>query len=131
MTSAVPLVIRLLKAAAPVGALVGDRIEPERAPDGGSLPLIVVRSSSSRQVYGLARSAPLREGRLNVLCAASTYSAAEKLAEAVIAALKDVRAAKVAGKSITVMQDGEDAGTWDESGRTFNRIVGFRVSISG
>ena len=66
-----------------------------------------------------------------MLCAASTYSAAEKLAEAVIAALKDVRAAKVAGKSITVMQDGEDAGTWDESGRTFNRIVGFRVSISG
>lgn len=130
MTSPVPLVIALLKASSVIGAKVGDRIEPELA-TRDVLPRIVVRQASSRELYGLARSANAREARVTVLCAAERYTAADALAEAVRDALKDVRHAKVGQHRVTVMQDGEDVSSADPNRQNFTRITGYRVSISG
>lgn len=128
MTSAIPLVIAILKASVPVGAIVSDRIEPEMA-KGSTLPRIVVRQASGRRIYGLARSTGLREARVNVLCAGKTFTAADRLASVVIAALQDARHTPVAGTRVTVRQD-DDTGTAEPDGSSYTRIVGFRVSIS-
>lgn len=131
MTSIVPIAIKLLKAAAPVTALVSDRIEPEVAPEKTGLPCIVVRSGTSRQVYGLALSTGMSEARFTVLCAAETFTAADRIAEVVKAVLRDVQHVPVADRRVTLLQDGADSGSWDEQGRTFNRVVEFRASVSG
>ena len=130
MTSAVPLVIGLLKGAPMVTAIVRDRIDPELA-RSKDLPRVVVRIASSRQVEALARPTGLREARVNVLCASISYTTAERLGEAVIAALGAVRGKAVAGQRLTLFQDAKSAGTWDETGETYTRVIGFRASISG
>lgn len=128
MANAIPLIITLLKAAVPVGAIVSDRIDPEQA-KGPDLPRVVVRQSSGRRVYGLARATGLREARVSVLCAAKTFTAADRLAAVVVAALEIVRHATVASSRVTVMQDGDDTGTAEPDGSSYTRIIGFRVSI--
>lgn len=130
MASAIPLVIALLKAAAPVGALVNDRIDPEISKAGATLPRIVVRQSTGRQVYGLTKATGLREGRVTVLCAAKTFTAADRVAQTVIAALMDVRHAAVGNQHVTIRQEGEDTGTAEPDGSAYTRIVGFYVSMS-
>lgn len=130
MSSPLVLMVALLKASPAVGALVADRIEPEVA-HGPDYPRIVVRQAGNRPVRSLKGSVALREARVNLLCAGKTFTAADRLAATVISALKDIRHARVAGQRITVLQDGDDTGSYDEASDSFTRIVGFRVSISG
>ncbi|MGG3810976.1 DUF3168 domain-containing protein [Methylorubrum rhodesianum] len=129
MTSAITLTIAMLKANVPVGAIVSDRIEPEMAKND-QLPRIVVRQASGRRTYGLAKATGLREARVNVLCAAKTFTAADRLASAVIAALENGRHQTADGTRVKTFQDGDDTGTAEPNGSSFTRIVGFRVSAS-
>lgn len=130
MSSATVLTVNVLLASAAVGAIVGDRIEPEWTP-GTDLPRIVVRQASGRQHYGAGGPLPVRYATLNVLCAAASYLEADRLADLVIAALKDIRHAVVGDERITLLQEGADTGTWDKEGQIFERIIGFRATITG
>jgi len=130
MTSPVLVMVALLKASVPVTAIVADRIEPEQAKKGAPLPRIVVRQVSGRTVYGLARSTDLRDTRVSVLAAASTFTAADRLAEVVRKALKDIAGAEIGQARVTVRQDGDDAGSAEPDNSAFTRITVYRVIIS-
>ncbi|MBY0257705.1 hypothetical protein [Methylobacterium sp.] len=68
---------------------------------------------------------------MTVLCAAANYTAADSLAETVRDALKNVRHVKVAQHRVTILQNGEDLGSATEDGKSFQRVTGYRVSVSG
>lgn len=128
MTSPVPVVIALLKASTTVGARVGERIDPEIA-KGDALPRVVVRQSSGRQFYGIEGAVGLRETQVTVLCAASSFTSADILAETVRDALKDVQGARVAQHKVWIRQNGEDLGSATQDAKTFQRITGYQVTI--
>lgn len=130
MSSATVLTVRVLLASPAVGAIVGDRIEPEWTP-GSELPRIVVRQATGRQHYGAAGPLPARYATLSVLCAAGSYVEADRLADTVISALKGVRNAVVGDERITLLREGADTGTWDQEGQIFQRVIGFRATITG
>ena len=130
MTSATVLTVRALQASPAVGAIVGDRIEPEWTPSS-EFPRIVVHQATGRQHYGAGGPLPVRYATLNILCAAASYPEADRLADTVISALKGLRHAGAGDERITLLQDGADTGTKDPDSEAFLRIIGYRATITG
>jgi len=130
MSSATILTVRVLLASPAVGAIVGDRIEPEWTPDS-ELPRIVVRQATDRQHHGASGPLPVRYATLNILCVAASFEDADALADTVIEALKGIRHAGAGTERITLFQDGANTSTQDPETGAFQRIIGFRATITG
>lgn len=88
MADPVKVVKAALAAAAPVTALVGDRISPNPRKQGEVMPAIVLTVVSTVPTTHLRGDGSLDECRVQVDCIAATYAAAVALADAARAALQ-------------------------------------------
>jgi len=121
---------RGLIAAAPVAALVGDRVHPIVRPQGGALPAVVYQVIGSRPLYHMQGADGLMRSRVQVDAWAQTYLGAVALAEAIAAAASGFRgvsgATDFAGVFLDASRDTFDpAGT--DGAAAYRRSVDFIV----
>ena len=82
---------------------------------------------------GVRNAAGLQDLGLEAVVRAEGVMSCETIcaAETVRYAQKNVRHVKVAQHRVTILQNGEDLGSATEDGKSFQRVTGYRVSISG
>lgn len=78
-------------ASSAITALVGQNINPNSQPQGGSRPVIVVTRISGAQLYADEGEVGLEDNRVQVDCYAETWTEADQLARAVEAYLSAVQ----------------------------------------
>lgn len=86
------LLIEALAQAAPVTAMVGNRIYAGRSPQEATLPHLVVAKTSEAERYDLEAATGYCESRVVVVCRAALHGQAEALGSAVVAALRNYSA---------------------------------------
>lgn len=124
--SAVNVTTKVLLASAAATAIVGQRIRPAIAPQGGALPDIVVNRISGGPTYALARSTGMTASRVQIECRARNFTEAENLGKAVIAALKDFRG-KIGDLRVVIQASGSDYSDHADDASVFRRIIDFYV----
>jgi hypothetical protein len=103
------LVVATLNAAAPVTALVGDRIFPDEIPQERALPAIVYRRAATDPRFTLNDTLAATRALMRLSCWATSRLQAETIGDAAVAAL-------VAQKIMPVGRDGfSDPETGEEA----------------
>lgn len=124
--SAMPIIEAILSAAAPVTAIVGNRIYYSVAPQGAPRPYAVLISSVERDEKLLAGASQFPEGLVSIACFGDDFPTVENLGNAIIAALQDA-AGTYRGKHTSVSRDDVDGFDFLPADRVHRRIVGFSV----
>lgn len=124
--SGLPIIEAILSAAAPVTALVADRIFYTTAPQGAPRPYAVIIGTMERDDAMLDGMAGYPESMVNVVCYADDFPAVEALGDAVIAALQDA-AGTWRGKAATLRRDDVDSFDFLPADKVHRRITGFAV----
>jgi hypothetical protein len=124
--SALSVIEAILSAAAPVTALVADRIFYTTAPQGAPRPYLVLIQTVERDEPMLGGMAGYPESMVNVSCYADDFPAVEALGNAVIATLQDA-AGTWRGKTATLQRDDVDSFDFLPADKTHRRITGFAV----
>lgn len=96
-----------LAGAAPVAALVADRIYPVRAPQGVAAPYVIFQHVASDPATTHGEPAGAVHRMFQFACFAATYEAAGDLRDAVTAALDDVALATGERPSLEDERDGD------------------------
>lgn len=124
--SALPIVEAVLSAAAPVTAIVGNRIYYSVASQGAARPYVVMLQTVERDEPMLAGMAQYPEGLINVVVYGDTFPAVETLGNAVITALQDA-GGTWRGKVATVQREDVDFFDFLPIDKVHRRILGFAV----
>ena len=124
--SALPIVESILSAAAPVTALVGNRIFYTTAPQGAASPHLVMVQTVERDEKLLAGQAQYPESLINVIAVADDFPTVETLGNAVIAALQDA-AGTYRGRHAALAREDVDSFDFLPGDRVHRRILGFAV----
>lgn len=127
--SAESAVIALLGAAAPVTALVSDRIYPGMLPEGHPLPALVVEHITSVRLGRLdaqAATHPVRT-RMQVNLLAATYPQLKALRDAVTSALQYRRGSLGGSSVVSVLPDTEGPDTHDPAMGVYHQPIDFVV----
>lgn len=128
--SAESAITALLLAAAPVTALVADRVYPGMLPEGRPLPALVVEHVSSSRIGRLDASAathPVRT-RMQVNLLASTYPQLKALRAAVTTALQYQRGNLGGSSVISVLPDSEGPDSHDPAMGVYHQPIDFMVT---
>ena len=121
-----PVVARAALAASPaVVALVDDRIFYSVAPQGAARPHLVITGGVERDGRTLAGAERWPEAAFEVIATGDTFTAVDKLGEAVVTALQDA-SGTFAGKRATFWRDDVGGVDFVPENRTHRRIIGFR-----
>ena len=123
--SALNATIQSLLANAGVAALVGRRIYPITAPQGGAVPYIVVHLISERDDFVLAGHAGYPEARVSVDCRSTKSTEAQMIGEAVKAALQPLHLAPSAGVTVSFRKEGSDYSDYADESQIYRRIMDF------
>lgn len=124
--SALPIVESILTAAAPVTAIVGNRIFYATAPQGAPRPHLVVIQTVERDERLLAGQAQYPESLVNVIVVGDDFPTVETLGNAVIAVLQDA-AGTYRGKHVSLAREDVDSFDFLPGDRTHRRILGFSI----
>lgn len=124
--SALPIVESILSAAAPVTAIVGNRIFYTTAPQGAARPHLVMVQTVERDENLLDGQAQYPESLVNVIVVGDDFPAVENLGNAVIAALQDA-AGTYRGKHASLSREDVDSFDFMPGDRVHRRILGFAV----
>lgn len=103
-----------LRGTTAVGALVGSRIYPGKAPQGTTVAYVVYDLLGGENVGAHDGFSGLRSGRISFSCCAPRYGEAKAVAEAVRLALAGWRGVQ-GGLEISVPQVFEDEDLWDDT----------------
>lgn len=114
----------ILLATSGVTALVATRINWGTHPQGAALPAIVLNVIDDADGYTLAGPDGLSQGRVQVDCYATSPGAADRLAEAVIAALSGYSDSNFRGVFRAGKRDGREGGS-NEADRPFRVSLDF------
>lgn len=124
--SGLPIGEAILSAAAPVTAIVSDRIFYSVAPQGAARPYLVIIGTVERDDAMLSGQAQYPESLINVVAYADDFPTVDTLGDAVIAALQDA-AGTWRGKSATLRREDIDSFDFLPADKMHRRILGFAV----
>lgn len=122
--SAVNCTVQALLANAGVKAIVKQNVNPGIAPQNSTLPDLTVTRVSETPQQSLKRASGLIETRVQVECRAKTYTAVDKLGQAVRAALQDLRGT-YAGRKAVFLAAGSDYDDHADDASVFRRMIDF------
>lgn len=125
MSNGLFITIQALLADAPVTAVVGDRVHPIEAPQGDTLPNIVVHLIAEPTDPLLCEDAPV--SRVQVDSRAGDATTAVTLGETVKTALGTIINQTIAGKRATIQKEGSDGTGKNDKADTFVRHTDFNV----
>lgn len=123
--SATPIVRAALAANPAVATLVDTRIFYSAADQGAVRPYLIITAGIERDGYHLSGADRWPDAAFEVIAVADTHSGADRLGDAVVAALGDA-SGTFAGKSARFFRDAAGGCDFVPDEKVHRRIIGFR-----
>lgn len=123
--NAVPLILSKLLATTAITDLVGQRINPGTAPQGGQLPDIVLSLIAGSTKHLMRGRTDHDEDRITIDVRALSYRGADAIGEAVVSAIGGM-AEDVSGRHVQAFRV-SDATDYDDTFKVYRRMIDFTV----